>query len=297
MKGYDRRNPGRMVAIKKSCIKLSNQGIPPTVLREIAILRQLGNEDHPNVIKLLDVVHGLFEDQQKLYLYLVFEYCDCDLAHYLHHHMSPLPERIVRSFTSQLLEGVKFLHEHMIIHRDIKPDNILISKDGNLKLTDFGLARVYSFCTTFTAVAVTLWYRAPEILLRSSYASPVDLWSVGCVLAELYLRRPLFRGNTEASQLRSIFEVIGLPKAEDWPTSAVVLHNSFHPSLGIKFETLIPGINANAADLLRTLLCFSPHNRATARDAVGHCYLINDDAFSDTSGSTVELMGDDLNPE
>nr|XP_037851451.1 cyclin-dependent kinase 4-like [Chlorocebus sabaeus] len=117
----------------------------------------------------------------------------------------------------QFLRGLDFLHANCIVHRDLKPENILVTSGGTVKLADFGLARIYSYQMALTPVVVTLWYRAPKVLLQSTYATPVDMWSVGCIFAEMFCRKPLFCGNSEADQLGKIFDLIGLPPEDDWP--------------------------------------------------------------------------------
>ena len=132
------------------------------------------------------------------------------------------PDRI-KDIMWQILSGVDFLHSHRIVHRDLKPQNILVSREGSVKLADFGLARIYDFSSLLTTVVVTLWYRSPEILLGTTYATPVDLWSCGCILAELFLRRPLFPGQYEVDQLGKIFGVLGTPSEAEWPPNSSVV--------------------------------------------------------------------------
>ena len=146
------------------------------------------------------------------------------------------PDRI-KDIMWQILSGVDFLHSHRIVHRDLKPQNILVSREGSVKLADFGLARIYDFSSLLTTVVVTLWYRSPEILLGTTYATPVDLWSCGCILAELFLRRPLFPGQYEVDQLGKIFGVLGTPSEAEWPpNSSVVMLASIFTEKSMRFR-------------------------------------------------------------
>ena len=217
--------------------------------------------------RLLDICHGQRMDREMV-LYLVFEHVDQvytiiinhstiiksanviiiflkfkdqDYEHQSINHIQDLnlyiercpppglaPDRI-KDIMWQILSGVDFLHSHRIVHRDLKPQNILVSREGSVKLADFGLARIYDFSSLLTTVVVTLWYRSPEILLGTTYATPVDLWSCGCILAELFLRRPLFPGQYEVDQLGKIFGVLGTPSEAEWPpNSSVVRQLVYH---------------------------------------------------------------------
>lgn len=156
---------------------------------------------------MLDVSLRRMEDE--LFFYIVFEYVDWDLAHFL----DSVPKEVglslnnIRELAAQLLRGIDCLHAHRIIHRDLKPANILIDKAGrNLKITDFGLSRVLGWETPLTPVVVTLWYRSPEILVQSEYLSPCDIWAAGCIIVELFNLEPLFNANTEILVLRKIFK-------------------------------------------------------------------------------------------
>jgi len=206
-------------------------------------------------------------------LYLVFEHVEQDLATYLEHCPSPGlgPERI-RDIMFQIMRGVDFLHSNRIVHRDLKPQNILIASSGQVKLADFGLARIYEHMQTLTTVVVTLWYRSPEVLLKSSYASPVDVWSCGCIFAELFTRRPLFPGQSENDQLAKIFEVIGSPSEEEWPAEVTLSWRTFSNARPTPLHHLIPELDSDAQSLLETILVFDPNKRSSANQILNHDY-------------------------
>ncbi|KAK3798952.1 hypothetical protein RRG08_016029 [Elysia crispata] len=176
----------------------------------------------------------------------------------------------------QMLHGLDFLHANRIVHRDLKPQNILVTRSGILKLADFGLARIYASDMKLTTVVVTLWYRAPEVLLTGKYATAVDTWSCGCIFAELFIRRPLFKGNSEGDQLKKIFDVIGLPDLSEWPESAVLLWNSFRNVRPPPIDHFVPELDNQARDLLEKLLVFNPDQRIIARAALNHPYFRDD---------------------
>ena len=157
----------------------------------------------------------------------------------------------------QILNGVDFLHSHRIVHRDLKPQNLLVTREGNIKLTDFGLARIYDFYTLLTSVVVTLWYRSPEVLLGLPYATAVDLWACGCIIAELYMRRPLFEGRYEMDQLDKIFAVIGTPSEERWPKEAAIVRTNFAHRRERDLADVIPEIDEEGRDLLKVSAIFS----------------------------------------
>ncbi|XP_017806477.1 cyclin-dependent kinase 3 isoform X3 [Papio anubis] len=175
------RETGQLVALKKIRLDLEMEGVPSTAIREISLLKEL---KHPNIVQLLDVVHN----ERKLYL--VFEFLSQDLKKYMDSTPdSELPLHLIKSYLFQLLQGVSFCHSHRVIHRDLKPQNLLINELGAIKLADFGLARAFGVpLRTYTHEVVTLWYRAPEILLGSKfYTTAVDIWSIGCIFAEMQL--------------------------------------------------------------------------------------------------------------
>ena len=188
------------VALKKIRLESEDEGIPSTAIREIALLKEL---QHENIVKLHDVIHT---DKK---LTLVFEFLDQDLKKLLDNSGEEgLDEKTVKSFLYQLLNGIAHCHKNRVLHRDLKPQNLLISGNGVLKLADFGLARAFGIpVKNYTHEVVTLWYRAPDILMGSKkYSTSVDIWSVGCIFAELVNKKPLFAGASEEDQLDKIFK-------------------------------------------------------------------------------------------
>ncbi|CAG0891590.1 unnamed protein product [Darwinula stevensoni] len=279
-KARDRTNPSQIVALKKVRVPLTEDGIPMSTMREIALLRQLEAFEHPNVVRLLDICHGRrLEQEKQLILILVFEHVEQDLFQYMERCPPPGlgPDRI-KDLMWQTLCGVDFLHSNRIIHRDLKPQNLLVTETGQLKLADFGLARVYDFHMMLTSVVVTLWYRAPEVLLNSSYASPVDMWSCGCIFAELFRRKPLFPGQSEADQLSKIFSVIGKPREEDWPRDVSLPWSSFPTPVSppTPVSELVPEIDPQGLTLLQGMLKFVPEQRVSAAEALVHPYFRDD---------------------
>lgn len=252
-KARDLNNPGQLVALKKIRVPQTNQGIDANLLREIVLLKQIQHCCSPFVVKLLDVCLGKQGDSisRPTSIYLVFEHIDMDLATYLNRCPAPgLGPDMIKRIAYQLLKGVDFLHTHRIVHRDLKPQNVLITNTGVVKVADFGLARIYGE-QILTSVVVTLWYRAPEVLLQYSYNSTIDIWSCGCILFELYARRPLFPGMSESDQLRLIFEVIGAPKEDEWPPNVLVSWDTFAKSKPTPLTELVPEICPEAVSLLQ----------------------------------------------
>ncbi|XP_069770055.1 cyclin-dependent kinase 6 isoform X2 [Narcine bancroftii] len=216
-------------------------------------------------------------------LTLVFEHVDQDLTTYLEKAPEPgVPPETIKDMMFQLLQGLDFLHSHRVVHRDLKPQNILVTSSGQIKLADFGLARIYSFQMALTSVVVTLWYRAPEVLLQSSYATPVDLWSVGCIFAEMFRRRVLFRGNSDVDQLGKIFDVLGLPSEDDWPTDVALPKNAFSTRSPQPIQDLVPEINEPGKDLLLKFLTFNPEKRISAFNALSHQYFMDHDKYTES---------------
>ncbi|KAI0500874.1 hypothetical protein KFK09_019092 [Dendrobium nobile] len=181
------------------------------------------------------------------------------------------------SYLYQILRGIAYCHSHRVLHRDLKPQNLLIDRRTNaLKLADFGLARAFGIpVRTFTHEVVTLWYRAPEILLGArQYSTPVDVWSVGCIFAEMVNQRPLFPGDSEIDELFKIFRILGTPTEETWPgVSSLPDFKSAFPKWPSKdLATVVPNLEPAGVDLLSKMLRLEPSKRITARQALQHEY-------------------------
>ncbi|CAM6094134.1 unnamed protein product [Calypogeia fissa] len=257
------------IALKKIRLEQEDEGVPSTAIREISLLKEM---QHGNIVRLQDVVHS------EKRLYLVFEYLDLDLKK----HMDSSPDlakdsRLIKTYLYQILRGIAYCHSHRVLHRDLKPQNLLIDRRTNaLKLADFGLARAFGIpVRTFTHEVVTLWYRAPEILLGSRhYSTPVDVWSVGCIFAEMVNQRPLFPGDSEIDELFKIFRTLGTPNEETWPgvTSLPDFKSAFPKWPAKNLSTVVPGLEPAGIDLLARMLTLEPSQRITARAALEHEY-------------------------
>lgn len=257
---------GQLVAIKRIALEPDEEGVPSTAIREISLLKELC---HPNVVRLLDVVC------QEKRLHLVFEYLDKDLKKMLDQRASPLVGRRLKLVMYQLLDGIHACHSRRIVHRDLKPQNILVSKDeAVVKLADFGLARAFRIpLQTYTHEVVTMWYRAPEILLGSKYYLPaVDMWSLGCILAELANARPLFPGDCEIHQLYTIFRLLGTPNETLWPgvTQLPDYKMQFPQWRPGNLQACVPALDAAGVDLLGQMLRYDPQSRICAANALQH---------------------------
>lgn len=267
------RDSGLIVALKKVRVPLSDEGIPISTLREIALLKQLESFQHPNIVKLLDVCQGQHMQREgQLVLFLVFEHMEQDLAGYLQSAGGSVPALTLQRLSRELLTGIDFLHSHRIIHRDLKPQNLLISSDGHMKVADFGLAKTYDSEMRLTSVVVTLWYRAPEILLSQPYNSAVDIWSAACIIFEMFQRLPLFPGTSEGNQLERIFELTGLPSSEQWPSNISVSRDNFRASLPKEPRHFCHRLCIYSNDLLSQMLSFDPRERPSAADCLLHSY-------------------------
>jgi cyclin-dependent kinase 1 len=259
------KTTGEIVALKKIRLEKEDDGVPSTAIREIALLKGL---KHPNIVELKDVI---YEDEK---LHLVFEYLDYDIKKYMRKVGGPLPLEEVKSFTYQIIQGIAFCHAHRVMHRDLKPQNLLLDKNGILKLADFGLARAFALpVKTYTHEVVTLWYRAPEILLgQKKYSTPVDQWSIGCIMTEMAQKRPLFAGDSEIDQIFKIFKVQGTPNENLWPDALKLQYYkpSFPKWEGIDLKKHVEKLDEDGIDLLESLVALEPNKRISARMALKH---------------------------
>lgn len=266
----------QIVALKRIRIDSEDEGVPCTALREISLLKELR---HPNVVRLYSVLHSSKK------LTLVFEYCERDLKKYLDECQAPPSPPMVKSLLQQLLLGTAFCHDRQVLHRDLKPQNLLLNKEGQLKLADFGLARAFGIpVRSYSHEVVTLWYRAPDILMGSNrYTTSIDLWSAGCIFAEMVLAEPLFPGKEPADQLGLIFSVLGSPTIASWPgVNELPEAHSFLSALpvtsGFGTAAKLPGLKPVALALLNGLLQPNPAARLSAREALAHSYFAPDPA-------------------
>eukprot|EP00762_Andalucia_godoyi_P002314 ANDGO_07516.mRNA.1 Cyclin-dependent kinase 5 homolog len=286
---YKARNleTNELTALKRIRLDSEDEGVPSTAIREISLLKELR---HPNIVRLQDVIHT---DRK---LTLVFEFLDMDLKKYLDAH-KPVPIATIKSLLLQLLRGTAFCHARNVLHRDLKPQNLLISSGLDLKLADFGLARAFGIpVRKYTHEVVTLWYRAPDVLLGSHhYGTPVDMWSVGCIFAEMVTGKPLFPGRNEADQMAKIVHGVGLPPAANgvlqtmrelphWDSLMRALDSAAHGGLhhnsnnnGLSIAELCPRLadDALGADLLLRFLQWDPNARISAATAMEHPWFKN----------------------
>jgi len=296
----------KILALKKIRLADEEEGVPATAIREISLLKELS---HPNVVALHDVVYVHSK------LYLAFEFLEQDLKHYMDstrcqrtreccygggngpptggvtQSLGLDPSRAT-SFLYQILCGVAYCHERRVLHRDLKPQNLLLDSKGTLKLADFGLARAFSSSRkrAYTHEVITLWYRAPEILLGADhYSTPVDLWSVGCIFAEMSSSRPLFPGDSEIDELFRVFRILGTPDEATWPgVTRLPNYKSVFPKWHpLRLDRAIPELQTDpaAVDLLARMLVYTPALRLTSHDALDHHYfnLFDKAAFFDNT--------------
>ncbi|TXG51697.1 hypothetical protein EZV62_024221 [Acer yangbiense] len=261
---------GKIVALKKVRFDNFEPESVRFMAREIMILRRL---DHPNIIKL----EGLITSRLSCSIYLVFEYMEHDITGLLSCPDVKFTESQIKCYMKQLLSGLEHCHSRGVMHRDIKGANLLVNNDGILKVADFGLANfsTSSHKQPLTSRVVTLWYRPPELLLGSTdYAASVDLWSVGCVFAELLMGKPILQGRTEVEQLHKIFKLCGSPPDDYWKKSKLPHATLFKPQQPYDscLQHTFKDLPTMAVNLIETLLSVEPYKRATASSALSSEY-------------------------
>ncbi|KAI3777653.1 hypothetical protein L1987_47454 [Smallanthus sonchifolius] len=265
---------GDLVALKKVKTGKERDGFPVTALREINILGML---QHPSLVQMKEVVMDDFNG-----VYMVMEYVDNELKGYMERMKQPFSQSEVKCLMLQLLEGVAYLHDNYVMHRDLKTSNLLLNNNGELKVCDFGMARQYaSPLKPYTSLVVTLWYRAPELLLgMKSYSTAVDMWSVGCIMAELLSKKPLFDGSKELEQIDKIFRTLGTPNDSIWPGYSKLPgvksnfvkqpYNTLRKKFPVATFTGSPVLTELGFDLLNKFLTYDPEKRITAKEALNH---------------------------
>lgn len=268
-KGYSNLT-NQVVALKEIRLQ-EEEGAPFTAIREASLLKEL---KHSNIVTLHDIVHT------RETLTFVFEFVNTDLSQYMERHPGGLDHRNVRLFLFQLLRGLSYCHKRRVLHRDVKPQNLLISEMGELKLADFGLARAKSVPShTYSHEVVTLWYRPPDVLLGSTeYSTSLDMWGVGCIFVEMITGMPTFPGIRDTyDQLDKIFKILGTPTEESWPgvthLPGYKLHmlGFFKPrKLGLSFPRLYDIIEGEM--MASAFLQLNPDNRISAEEALRHPY-------------------------
>ncbi|CAJ0594938.1 unnamed protein product [Cylicocyclus nassatus] len=238
-----------------------------TSLREVKALKKL---PHPNIIKLREVI------RENDVLYFVFEYMQENLYELMKDRDRYFPEGVIRNIIYQILQGLAFMHRNGYFHRDMKPENIMCNGTELVKIADFGLAREVRSKPPYTDYVSTRWYRAPEILLRStSYNSPIDIWALGCIMAELYMLRPLFPGTSELDQLFKIVTIMGTPSKEDWPEGyqlAAAMNFRFPQAPPTPMETIVNTISKDGMKLMMDMMLWNPEKRPSASHSLKYKY-------------------------
>lgn len=294
------KETGEIVALKKIRMDNEKEGFPITAIREVKILRAL---KHKNIVNLKEIVTSRVtarkaggalkrnsssdeHDDGKGSVYMVFEYLNHDLSGLLDTPGVSLNEQQIKCYMKQLLEGVEYMHRNRILHRDIKGSNLLLDNKGNLKIADWGLARSWTEQRKhYTNRVITLWYRPPELLLGATqYTSAIDMWSVGCIFAELLNRKAILNGRNELDQLKLIFKLCGSPTDETWPGHDRLPDRKnlmeTHPrKLRERFRTF----KKEQLDLVDALLTMDPAKRMSAKEALDHDFFWTDPMPCDPS--------------
>mmetsp|Transcript_37171 Transcript_37171/g.71278 ORF Transcript_37171/g.71278 Transcript_37171/m.71278 type:complete len:330 (-) Transcript_37171:66-1055(-) len=261
---------GHLVALKKILLRRPEKGLPDNVLREIKLLQRV---DHPNVVRLNEVF------AQGSSLVLSCEYCPTDLSQVLRR-PELLHAAVVKGVVLQMARGVAAMHAASVLHRDLKPSNVLLSQQGDVKLADFGLARLHDRSGPYTHTVATRWYRAPELLYGArEYGTGVDVWALGCIFAELLGGCPLLPGEHDIDQLFCVIKMFGNPSEDTWPQLRTLPDYpkiSFPEMPGIPLSEMLPDASPRAIALLTKLLTYNPDHRPSAVEVLLDEYFLED---------------------
>ncbi|KAF8156827.1 kinase-like domain-containing protein [Crassisporium funariophilum] len=287
------KSTGATVALKRILMHNEKEGMPVTALREIKILKAL---KHPCIVDILDMFVVRSTERDPLSVYMVFPYMDHDLAGLLENERVKLQPSHIKLYMKQLLEGTEYMHRNHILHRDMKAANLLISNNGSLRIADFGLARTYDSSVSnsrgaeggvrgkerkYTNCVVTRWYRPPELLLGArQYGGEVDIWGIGCVLGEMFTRRPILPGTSDLDQLEKIWQLCGSPNQHNWPHYDALPGcegvTRWATASSRKIKQSYESVGPETSDLLDKLLILNPKERITASQALDHDYFWTD---------------------
>jgi len=302
------KDTGEVVALKRINTEQEENGFPITAIREVKILKALS---HDNIVQLKGIVTSKEQggDIPKN-VFMVFEYLEYDLTGILETPEIRLTQDHVKSWSKQLLSGCHYMHKNKVIHRDLKASNLLVNRMGELKIADWGLARSWnSEMKRLTNRVITLWYRPPELLLGATeYTPKIDMWSVGCIIAEMFRRSGFLRGQTEASQLDLIFRTCGHPTEEEWPNISKTcrLWKNFEPKENeprlqrrvretLKSNLYNPKwMTENAIDLIDNLMILNPDNRWSTEEALLADYFFEDPIAKDASQLAMRFTVDSV---
>lgn len=256
---------GRVVAIKKIKVREMKDGLDMSAIREIRALKELR---HPNIIELIEVY------MQNYNLNLILEFLETDLEIIIKEKSVVFMPSDIKSWMLMTLRGLEHCHKNWILHRDLKPNNLLLASNGLLKIADFGLAREFGDLHHMSYQVVTRWYRAPELLFGSRfYSEGIDMWAVGCIFAELMLRTPFLAGDNELHQLETTFKALGTPTEAIWPgMKKLPLYVDFENFPRTSLRALFTAASNEALDLLEKMLIFDPTKRISAENALKHKY-------------------------
>ncbi|GIY43942.1 cyclin-dependent kinase 9 [Caerostris darwini] len=287
----------QVVALKKILTENEAEGFPITALREVKILQHLKQE---NVVNLIEICFSKVACLRfpKTTFYLVLDYCEYDLGRLIYNPKINFTLEDIKTIMKQLLNSLYFIHSSKVLHRDVKPTNILVTGNGIIKLADFGLARAFSSNKpkNYTNGVVTLWYRSPELLLgERNYGPPIDIWAAGCTMAEIFLRNPVMQGDTEQQQIMLICDLCGSIEPETFPgCEKLDLYQKMELPKGIKrsLREKMTGFikEQRAIDLLDRMLNMDPHRRIDSDTALNHDFFWSDPMPNNDLSKTLSVL-------